>query len=52
MKNQVGGLIVPHPMVMMQGNGVALSREKDGSISADSLQGLFAGDTRVLSTYR
>jgi glycogen debranching enzyme len=40
------------PLVILHGGGIALSCGLDGSVSADELHGLFAGDTRVLSTYR
>ena len=43
---------VAQPVETLHGGGVALSCALDGSISADALHGLFAGDTRVLSTYR
>jgi glycogen debranching enzyme len=43
---------VPQPIETLHGGGVALSCALDGSVAADALNGLFAGDTRVLSTYR
>jgi glycogen debranching enzyme len=43
---------VAQPVETLHGGGVALSCALDGSVSADELHGLFAGDTRVLSTYR
>ena len=42
----------PHPIEVLYGNGVALACGLDGAIRADELHGLFAADTRVLSTYR
>jgi glycogen debranching enzyme len=41
-----------HPVEVLYGRGVALACGLDGRVSADQLHGLFAGDTRVLSTYR
>ncbi|HSB86958.1 MAG TPA: glycogen debranching N-terminal domain-containing protein [Ilumatobacteraceae bacterium] len=43
---------VAQPVDTLHGGGIALSCALDGSVSADAQQGLFAGDTRVLSTYR
>jgi glycogen debranching enzyme len=43
---------VPHPIEVLYGHGVALACGLDGAVSSDELHGLFAGDTRVLSTYR
>jgi glycogen debranching enzyme len=43
---------VAHPLELLFGGGVGLSCGHGGELSADSLHGLFAGDTRVLSTYR
>ncbi|HEY7628080.1 MAG TPA: glycogen debranching N-terminal domain-containing protein [Ilumatobacteraceae bacterium] len=45
-------LRVAQPMDTLHGGGIALSCAPDGSVWADAQQGLFAGDTRVLSTYR
>jgi glycogen debranching enzyme len=42
----------PHPIEVLYGSGVALACGLDGAIRADELHGLFADDTRVLSTYR
>jgi len=42
----------PHPIEVLYGSGVALACGLDGAVRADELHGLFAGDTRVLSTYR
>jgi glycogen debranching enzyme len=44
--------ILQQPFEILNGGGTALSCGPDGAIHAESLQGLFAGDTRVLSTYR
>ncbi len=42
---------VPHPIEVLYGRGVALACGLNGEVTADKLHGLFAGDTRVLSTY-
>jgi glycogen debranching enzyme len=42
---------VAQPVETLHGGGTALSCALDGSIAADALHGLFAADTRVLSTY-
>jgi glycogen debranching enzyme len=46
------GSSVPQPYLILWGSGVALSCGQDGQIQAEALHGLFAGDTRVLSTYQ
>src|SRR5205085_7798352 len=46
------GSRVPHPYLILWGNGVALSCSLDGEVQAEELHGLFAGDTRVISTYQ
>jgi glycogen debranching enzyme len=43
---------VAHPLEILFGGGAALTCGLDGELHADQLHGLFAGDTRVLSTYR
>lgn len=43
---------VPQPLEILYGDGVGLACAVDGSLHAEELHGLFAGDTRVLSTYR
>jgi glycogen debranching enzyme len=43
---------VPHPLEILYGGGVGLSCGAEGEVRAEELHGLFAGDTRVLSTYR
>jgi glycogen debranching enzyme len=43
---------VPYPLEILYGGGVGLSCGLDGDIRAEDLHGLFARDTRVLSTYR
>jgi glycogen debranching enzyme len=48
----VNGVHVPHPIEVLYGHGVALACDLDGELRADELHGLFAADTRVLSTYR
>jgi glycogen debranching enzyme len=40
------------PATALHGNGVALVSDTAGQIHADGPYGLFAGDTRVLSSYR
>jgi hypothetical protein len=47
-----GGIQIPHPIETLYGHGVSLACGRDGQVLADELHGLFAGDTRVLSTYR
>lgn len=46
------GSRVPHPYLILWGSGVALSCSREGGVLAEELHGLFAGDTRVLSTYQ
>lgn len=43
---------VPHPLEILYGGGTGLSCGMDGSLHAEELHGFFAGDTRVLCTYR
>lgn len=43
---------VRHPIEVLYGGGTALACGLDGGLNANDLHGLFAGDTRVLSTYR
>src|SRR5262249_23182291 len=45
-------VLVPHPIEVLYADGVALVCGLDGQVRADELHGLFAADTRVLSTYR
>lgn len=40
------------PAVVLHGSGVALISDLGGQIHAEDLHGLFAGDTRVISTYK
>jgi glycogen debranching enzyme len=40
------------PAVALHGGGIALVSDMAGQIDADGVYGLFAGDTRVLSTYK
>jgi glycogen debranching enzyme len=47
-----GNVHVPQPIEVLHGGGVSLACDPDGQISAEQPHGLFAGDTRVLSTYR
>ncbi|HTM43302.1 MAG TPA: glycogen debranching N-terminal domain-containing protein [Polyangiaceae bacterium] len=44
--------MIAHPLEILFGGGVGLACGLDSEIHADELHGLFAGDTRVLSTYR
>src|SRR5919108_3576264 len=46
------GSRVPQPYLILWGSGVALSCGLAGEVLAEELHGLFAGDTRVLSTYQ
>jgi glycogen debranching enzyme len=48
----VNGVRIPHPIEVLYGHGLALACDLDGELRADELHGLFAADTRVLSTYR
>jgi glycogen debranching enzyme len=43
--------LVPQPLEILFGGGVALSCGGDGELAAEEPHGLFAADTRVLSTY-
>ncbi|MGZ3600079.1 MAG: amylo-alpha-1,6-glucosidase [Ktedonobacterales bacterium] len=43
---------MPSTTVLLHADGVALACGLDGHLSEHDLHGLFAGDTRVLSTYR
>jgi glycogen debranching enzyme len=43
---------IPQPLVILHGDGVGLACAADGSLQAEETQGLFAGDTRLLSSYR
>jgi glycogen debranching enzyme len=46
------GVRVPSPVLILHGGGTALACDYTGQLRADELHGFFAGDTRVLSTYR
>lgn len=46
------GVRVPNPVLILHGGGTALACDFTGQLRADELHGFFAGDTRVLSTYR
>jgi glycogen debranching enzyme len=48
----IGTVRVPQPIMVLHGGGVALASGLDGQVHAEQRHGLFAGDTRVLSTYR
>lgn len=43
---------IAHPIQILFGEGAALACSLDAEVRADELHGLFAADTRVLSTYR
>lgn len=43
---------IPHPIEILFGGGVALACSLEGEVRAEELHGLFAGDTRVLSSFR
>lgn len=46
------GVRTPQPTVILYGGGVALASDPSGEVRAEEAHGLFAGDTRMLSTYR
>jgi glycogen debranching enzyme len=48
----IGGSRVPQAYIILWGSGVALACDLEGRVQAEALHGLFAGDTRVLSTYQ
>ena len=41
-----------HPFESLHGGGIAVACALDGSMAPDEQHGMFAGDTRVLSTDR
>jgi glycogen debranching enzyme len=41
-----------HPTVVLHGNNTALVSDLSGQLAAEELHGFFAGDTRMLSTYK
>ncbi len=43
---------IPHPTVVLHGDGMAMACGLEGEVRADELHGLFVADTRVLSSYR
>jgi glycogen debranching enzyme len=43
---------VPHPIEILVGGGAAMACGLNAEVHADALHGLFAGDTRMLSTLR
>ncbi len=47
-----GSVLVPAMGILLHAGSVALACGLDGQLSEHELHGLFAGDTRVLSTYR
>ena len=48
----MSGVHVFHPAVVLHGTGTAVVSDLGGQISAEELHGFFAGDTRVLSSYK
>lgn len=48
----MNGLRVPQPIEVLHSGQVALACGLDGQLQAEELHGLFAADTRMLSTYR
>ena len=52
MISEQGDLRVPHPIVVLHGQEVTLACAPNGSMSENLPHGLFAGDTRVLSSYQ
>jgi glycogen debranching enzyme len=46
------GVRVPHSIEILYGGGLALACNLNGELYQEELHGLFAADTRVLSTYR
>jgi len=43
---------IPHPSVVLHSGDIALACGLSGEVRVDEMHGLFADDTRVLSTYR
>jgi len=43
---------VPHPTVVLHGDGMAMACGPAGEVRAEELHGLFVADTRVLSSYQ
>lgn len=50
-QSAAGGVHVAQATIVLHRGGLALACGRDGQLSADEQHGLFAGDTRVLSTY-
>ena len=48
----MNGVRVPQPIQVLHSGPVALASGLDGQLAAEELHGLFAGDTRMLSSYR
>jgi N-terminal domain of (some) glycogen debranching enzymes len=48
----MNSLRVPQPIQVLHSGQVALACGMDGQLLAEELHGLFAADTRMLSTYR
>jgi glycogen debranching enzyme len=43
---------IPHPTVVLHGDGMAMACGREGEVCAEELHGLFVADTRVVSSYR
>ncbi|MHB1131819.1 MAG: amylo-alpha-1,6-glucosidase [Chloroflexota bacterium] len=50
--NETPTLQVSQPTVILHGGGLAMVCDLNGGLQSDQLHGFFAGDTRVLSSYR
>ena len=48
----MSGVHVFHPTVVLYGSNTAVVSDLTGQIAAEELHGLFAGDTRVLFSYK
>lgn len=48
----MSGLHIYHPTVVLHGQNTALVSDLSGQIAAEELHGFFAGDTRLISTYK
>jgi glycogen debranching enzyme len=43
---------IPHPTIVLHGDGMAMACGLEGEVHAEELHGLFIADTRVVSSYR
>lgn len=50
--NELGGVLVSNPIEILYARGLAMACDTNGQMRTDQLHGLFARDTRVLSTYQ